>query len=241
MKPHLTTSASPPISSLRGSVSSAARSQSTPAGSWKAPTRFLPSAVLMPVLPPTAASTIAEQRGRHVHDPDAAQPGRRDEAGQVGGRAAADVDDGVGAGEAGLPEHLPAERRDRRELGLLAVRDLDAVRPRSPGAARSVADRLAGARPARAGGSPRPGARPRRAAPGSSPSRPVPTTTSYGAAPPTVQHGAVRSRVAPAVALAGLDQPATSSATSSGVRPSVSTVTRGDLGVDRRAARRAAP
>ena len=42
-----------------GSVASTSRSQSTPAGSWKAPTRFLPSAVLIPVLPPTAASTIA--------------------------------------------------------------------------------------------------------------------------------------------------------------------------------------
>ena len=31
---------------------------STPAGGWNAPTRFLPSAVLMPVLPPTAASTM---------------------------------------------------------------------------------------------------------------------------------------------------------------------------------------
>ncbi len=59
MKPHLTTSARPLISSLRGSDSRVARSQSTPAGSWKAPTRFLPSWVFIPVLPPTAASTIA--------------------------------------------------------------------------------------------------------------------------------------------------------------------------------------
>src|SRR5699024_12312668 len=29
-----------------------------PAGAWKVPTRFLPSAVLMPVVPATAASTI---------------------------------------------------------------------------------------------------------------------------------------------------------------------------------------
>ncbi len=34
------------------------RSQSTPAGSWKAPTRFLPLRVFTPVLPPTAASTM---------------------------------------------------------------------------------------------------------------------------------------------------------------------------------------
>ena len=31
----------------------------TPAGSWNEPTRFFPSSVLIPVLPPTAASTIA--------------------------------------------------------------------------------------------------------------------------------------------------------------------------------------
>ena len=59
MKPHLTTSAMPLTSSARGSVRSMARSHSTPPGSWKAPTRFLPSAVFIPVLPPTAASTIA--------------------------------------------------------------------------------------------------------------------------------------------------------------------------------------
>ena len=34
-------------SSGRGSVSKVVRSHSTPAGSWKAPTRFLPAAVLM--------------------------------------------------------------------------------------------------------------------------------------------------------------------------------------------------
>ena len=57
-KPVLTTSASPLTSSARGRVRSVARSQSTPAGGWNAPTRFLPSAVSMAVLPPTAASTI---------------------------------------------------------------------------------------------------------------------------------------------------------------------------------------
>ena len=59
MKPHLTTSPIPATSSARGSVRSRARSQSTPAGSWKEPTRFLPAPVFMPVLPPTAASTMA--------------------------------------------------------------------------------------------------------------------------------------------------------------------------------------
>src|SRR4029077_13617969 len=37
---------------------SRSRSQRTPAGSWNAPTRFFPAEVLMPVLPPTAASTM---------------------------------------------------------------------------------------------------------------------------------------------------------------------------------------
>ena len=59
MKPHLMTSAIPDTKSGGGSVSSIARSHRTPAGGWNAPTRFLPSEVLMPVLPPTAASTMA--------------------------------------------------------------------------------------------------------------------------------------------------------------------------------------
>ena len=59
MNPVLTISALPATSSGAGSVSSTARSTSTADGSWNAPTRFLPAAVLIPVLPPTAASTIA--------------------------------------------------------------------------------------------------------------------------------------------------------------------------------------
>ena len=61
MKPHLITSPRPATSSARGRVASVARSQSTPVGSWKEPTRFLPAPVLMPVLPPTAASTMASR------------------------------------------------------------------------------------------------------------------------------------------------------------------------------------
>ncbi len=58
MKPHFAISAKPASRSLRGSVSRVSRSASTAAGAQKAPTRFLPSVVLMPVLPPTAASTM---------------------------------------------------------------------------------------------------------------------------------------------------------------------------------------
>ena len=58
MKPAFTISAMPATISLRGKVSRVARSTSTADGWWNAPTRFLPASVLMPVFPPTAASTI---------------------------------------------------------------------------------------------------------------------------------------------------------------------------------------
>ena len=121
MKPHLTTSPSPATSSSRGSEASSDRSQSTPAGSWNAPTRFLPAPVLMPVLPPTAASTIASRvvgtcTTRTPRSQVAAtKPPRSVVA------ATADRDDGVGPGEARLAERLPAVGGDRRGLGPLAL------------------------------------------------------------------------------------------------------------------------
>ena len=124
MKPHLTTSARPARRSKSGRVSSADRSASTPAGGWNEPTRFLPSVVLMPVLPPTAASTMPSSVVGTCTTLDPAQPGRGHEAGQVGDRSPADPDHGVGAREPRLAEDLPAERRDLRVLGLLAVGDL---------------------------------------------------------------------------------------------------------------------
>ena len=142
-----------------------------PRGGRNAPTRFLPSAVLIPVLPPTAASTIAEQRRRDLHDAHAAQPGRRDEPGEVGGRSAADADDGVGAGEAGLAEHPPQARR--RPASVLASSRPGSRRPaprrRPPARTRATA------RPARrasAGGTTQhPAHRRSPSRPGSSPSR----------------------------------------------------------------------
>jgi hypothetical protein len=61
MKPVFTISALPAVISAVGRVSSRARSTSTADGSWNAPTRFLPAAVLIPVFPPTAASTMASR------------------------------------------------------------------------------------------------------------------------------------------------------------------------------------
>src|ERR1035437_6919402 len=64
MNPHLMTSAIPDTNSAAGNVSSIARSHSTPTGEWKAPTRLLPCAVLMPVLPPTATSARTPEKPR---------------------------------------------------------------------------------------------------------------------------------------------------------------------------------
>ncbi len=69
-----------------------------------------------------------QQRGRDVHDVDAPQPGRRGEARHVGGRAAAETDDGVLAADSDAAQHFPDEPDDRQVLARLGVGDLDAVR-----------------------------------------------------------------------------------------------------------------
>ena len=93
----------------------------------------------MPVLPPTAASTMPASVVGHLHHPHAAQPGRGDPAGEIGRRAAAEADDRVGAGEAGRAELVPA-----------ASGDLRASWPPRRRAARSAAtSSVAGARAAR--------------------------------------------------------------------------------------------
>src|SRR5690606_25716294 len=57
--PYLITSAYPAPISRGGSVASVSRSASTRLGWWNAPTRFLPAAALIAVLPPTLESTCA--------------------------------------------------------------------------------------------------------------------------------------------------------------------------------------
>ena len=152
MKPHLTTSASPLTKSVRGRVARAAsRSQSTPAGAWNAPTRFLPSAVLMPVLPPTAASTMPS---RVVGTWTTRTPRSQVAATKPARSVVAPPptpDDRVAAGEAGLAQRRPAARGDLGGLGVLAVRHLEQRRPRSP-AARSSSRAPLGARGRSAGG-----------------------------------------------------------------------------------------
>ena len=79
-----------------------------------------------------------EQRGRDQHHPDAAQPGRGDEPGQVGGRSPADADHAVGPGHA-VPGQLgPQPGRDVRRLGRLAVRHRFGVHRQAGGAQRAA-------------------------------------------------------------------------------------------------------
>ncbi|SIJ53576.1 Uncharacterised protein [Mycobacteroides abscessus subsp. abscessus] len=77
-----------------------------------------------------------------MDDADAAQPGGGDEPAEVAHRSPADGDDGIGAGEVGLSEDLPAERGDLDVLGLLGVGDLRNDRVES-GGGEVVADGLA--------------------------------------------------------------------------------------------------
>jgi len=62
-----------------------------------------------------------EQRGRDQDHADAAEPGRGDEPGQVGGRSAADADHAVGPGDAVRGQPGPQPGRDLDGLGRLAV------------------------------------------------------------------------------------------------------------------------
>ena len=66
----------------------------------------------------------AEDGGGDVDDLDPAQPSGGDESAEVAHRSPADGHDGVGAGEIGLAEDLPAECGDLDVLGLFGVGDL---------------------------------------------------------------------------------------------------------------------
>ena len=112
MNPHFTTSASPPTRSCGLSVSSARQVAEHPGGLVERADQVLALGRVDPGLAADRGVDHAEQRGRHVHDPDPAQEGRGDEAGQVGRRSAADADDRVGAGEA-RPARAPSSRTPR--------------------------------------------------------------------------------------------------------------------------------
>ena len=74
-----------------------------------------------PGLPADGRVHHREQGGRHLDDPDPAQPGGRDEPREVGHGAAADADDRVGPGEPGLAERAPELGGDGGALRVLGV------------------------------------------------------------------------------------------------------------------------
>ena len=114
MKPHLTTSPSPATQLGLGQRREQVEVAEHAGGLVEGADEVLARAGVDAGLAADRGVDHAEQRGRHVHDPYAAQPGGRHEAAEVGGRSAADGDDRVGAGEPGATERLPAVARRRR-------------------------------------------------------------------------------------------------------------------------------
>ena len=145
MKPAFTISAMPATISLRGNVSSVARSTSTASRLMERADQVLARVGVDAGLPADGGVDHAEQRGRHVHDVDSAQPGGGGEAGDVGGRSPAEADDRVLAADADAAQHFPDEPDDRQFLARLGVRDLDAMRVDSL-VRQVVTDRLGGLR-----------------------------------------------------------------------------------------------
>ena len=80
----------------------------------------------MPVLPPTDEFDLRQQRGRHLHEIDAAAQDRRGKAGEIADHAAAERDDQIVALDPGRDQRLA----DLFEAGIglrpLAFRDDDA-------------------------------------------------------------------------------------------------------------------
>ncbi len=87
----------------------------------------------------------AEQRGRDEDHADAAEPGRGDEPGQVGGRSTADADHAVGPGDAVRGQPGPQPGRDLDGLGRLAAGHRFGVHDQARGSQRAArgADDLA--------------------------------------------------------------------------------------------------
>ena len=165
----------------------------------------------------------AEQGRRHLHDPDPAQPGRRDEAREVGHRAATDPDDGVGAGEPGRAE------RDQSAAATTALLASSASGPRrrtrTP-AAHGVGDLLGPPRQGRRVHDERRARRHSRAAGQGRGPQPVADDHVVGPDGDAVERPVTR-RLG-----SGTTSSATSAATSSGVGPRCRPGQRGDRLVD---------
>ena len=86
---------------------------------------FLPASVLIPVFPPTAASTMPSSVvGTWTTRTPRIQVGRR-EAGDVGDGAAAETDHHIGSIQSDPAEDVPAEPKYGKGFRVLAVRHLD--------------------------------------------------------------------------------------------------------------------
>ena len=127
MKPAFTISAMPATISLRGSVSSVARSMSTAGGLVERADQVLSRVGVDAGLAADRGVDHAQQRGGHVHDVHAAQPGGGGESGDVGGRSPAEADDRVLAANADAAQHFPDEPEDWQLFAGFGVGDLDAV------------------------------------------------------------------------------------------------------------------
>ena len=123
MNPALITSARPLAYSARGQRGQDGQVGQHPGGRVERPDQVLALGDVDGRLAADRGVDHAEQRGRHQHDADAAQPGGGDEPGQVGDGPAADADDHVGAADPvrGQPRPQPGGHRD--VLGRLAVGD----------------------------------------------------------------------------------------------------------------------
>src|SRR5688500_11549652 len=176
------TSPRPARSSSAGRVRNRERSQRTPAGSWNAPTRFLPAAVLMPVLPPTAASTIPSSV---VGTCTTRTPRSQVAATKPPTSVVAPPPNVTTASERVKPASPSASQQS------FATEDVFAASPSgSPRASTSYSSTSVSSTGCASSASPSANSNATRVT--SSPSRPgsravrsCPTTTSYGAAPPT--------------------------------------------------------
>ena len=114
MKPHLTTSARPARRSDRRQGRQRVQVDEHPGRLVEAADQVLALRGVDAGLAADCGVDHAEHRGRHGDQPDAAQPGRGDEAGQIGGGAAAEPDHRVGSGEAGRSRGPTSNERPPR-------------------------------------------------------------------------------------------------------------------------------
>ena len=191
------------------------RSQSTPAGGWNAPTRFLPSPVFTAGLAADRGVDHAEQRwsARARRGRRAARSPPRSPARSVTAPPPSDTTTSERV-NACLPEQRPELGRDLDRLRRLTVGHGARARPSTSPSRRAVSTRgrqvghaTCGVHQQHLRG------RVLRRRAGSSSSTPAPTTTSYGDSPPTAIRVVMHDTRA-----------TTSSATSSGDLPSVLTV-----------------